>query len=84
MKTFQAGLSRSVSKRRRWIVLGNPDNRRVTSFQSALRELGQPAADVVSYLDLLRGKIDLSETFTQFAGEPCVLRIESPGEEHDV
>ena len=84
MKTFQAALSRSVSKLRRWIVLGNPDNRRVTLFQSALRELGQPAALVVSYLDLLRGETDLAETLAQFAGEPCVLRIESPGEDHDV
>ncbi len=79
-----AALSRSVSKRRRWIVLGNPNNRRTTLFQSALREFDQPAAHVVSYLDLLRGEIDLAETLAQFAGERCVLRIESPGEDHDV
>lgn len=79
-----AALSRSVSKRRRWIVLGNPDNRRTTLFQSALREFDRPAAHVVSYLDVLRGNIDLSEALTQYTDEPCVLRIESPGEDHDV
>jgi hypothetical protein len=69
---------------RRWVVLGNPDNRRVTLFQAALRECGQPAAHVVSYRQLLRGEIDVSATLAQFGGEPCVLRIESPAEDHEV
>ena len=80
-----AALSQSVSNQRRWIVLGNPNNRRTTLFQAALREFRQPAAHVVSYLDLLRRELDLAETLAQFAGdEPCVLRIESPGEDPDV
>lgn len=61
-----------------------PDNRRTTLFQSALREFGQPAAHIVSYRDLLRGEIDLAETLARFAGEHCVLRIESPAEDHEV
>lgn len=79
-----AALSRSVNKQRRWVVLGNPENRRVSLFQAALREFGQPAAHVVSYRDVLRGKVDLTERLAQFADEPCVLRIESSGEDHDV
>lgn len=84
MKDSPAGLSPSVSNRHRWVVLGNPDNRRTRLFQSALQDVGQPAAHIVSYRDLLRGEIDLSEVLAQFAGEPCILRIESPGEDHDV
>lgn len=81
---FPVALSRSASKPHQWIVLGNPDNRRTTLFQSALRESGQPDALIVPYRDLLRGEIDLAETLAQFADESCVLRIESPGEDHDV
>ena len=75
---------RSVSKRRRWVVLGNPENRRITLFQAALCELRQPAAHVVAYRDLLRGEIDLRETLAQIAAERGILRIESPGEDHEV
>ncbi len=84
MKDSPAALSPSVSNRHRWVVLGNPDNRRTRLFQSALQDVGQPAAHIVSYRDLLRGEIDLSEVLAQFAGEPCILRIESPGEDHDI
>jgi hypothetical protein len=79
-----AASSQSVSKRRPWIVLGNPDNRRVKLFQSALRESGRPAAHVVAYRDWLSGEVDLAETLARLAGEPCVLRIESPGEDFEV
>ena len=83
MMNSPAALSPSVSNRHRWVVLGNPDNRRTTLFQSALQEAGLPAAHVISYRDVLRGKLDLSEELAQFAGNG-VLRIESPGEDHDV
>jgi hypothetical protein len=80
----RAASSRSVSKRRCWVVLGNPENRRITQFQAALRQLRQPAAHVVAYRDLLRGEIDLRETLAHLAAERGVLRIESPGEDHEV
>ncbi|MBW3599267.1 MAG: hypothetical protein KY475_18600, partial [Planctomycetes bacterium] len=73
-----------MSERRRWIVLGDPNNRRTILFQTALRELGQPVADVVSYRDLLQGQIDLTEYLARFSGETCILRIESPAEDHEV
>jgi hypothetical protein len=65
-------------------VLGDPDNRRTRLFQAALRQQGQPAAQVLSYHNLLRGNIDLAETLARCSGEPCVLRIESPAEDHEV
>ena len=69
---------------RPWLVLGNPDNRRVTLFQAALRELQLPPAQVVSYCDYLRGQIDLDCLLRRLASENGVLRIESPGEDHAV
>src|SRR5687767_1775501 len=82
--TSRAASSRSPSRRRRWLVLGNPENRRTKLFQAALRELDQPSAQVISYRELLQDQIDLSEVLDRFADEPCVLRIDSPGEDHIV
>jgi hypothetical protein len=65
-------------------VIGNPDGRRVALLQAALRELGQPAAQVVSYRDLLRGEANLAEVLARFGGEACLLRIDSPAENHEV
>jgi len=61
------------------VILGNPENRRVTLFQQALARLGCRAATVVSYEDLLTGKNALESLFR---GD--VLRIESPGENFEV
>lgn len=79
-----AASSRLANKRRRWLVLGDPENRRTALFQAALRELRQPEAEVIRYRALLREEVDLAEVLArQTDAEPCVLRIESPAEDFD-
>ncbi|CAM2069640.1 STM4014 family protein [Sulfidibacter corallicola] len=58
----------------RCLVIGNPENRRVAFFQRALHERGLPAAQVCSYLDLLRGRVGPDLPPADW------VRIESPGE----
>jgi hypothetical protein len=58
------------------IILGNPENRRVTLFQEALQRANLPTAKVLPYEAWLRGQVTLS----QIAAPGDVLRIESPGE----
>jgi glutathione synthase/RimK-type ligase-like ATP-grasp enzyme len=58
------------------IVLGNPENRRVSFFQEALQRAKLPAAKILSYEAWLKGELRLS----QIASKGDVLRIESPGE----
>ncbi len=60
---------------RPWALIGNPENRRVTLFQRALAEFGEPPATVLSWHDLLSGRRSIEEVP---AG--AVLRIDSPGE----
>lgn len=62
------------------LIIGNPENRRVTLFQQALRDLHQAPARCVSYLDILQDKRPLDEIL---ANENCI-RIESPGENFQV
>ena len=64
----------------RFIVIGNPENRRITFFQAALQRFGLTPARVVSYLDLLGDRSDLSR---EIKG-PALVRIESPGEDFEV
>ena len=63
-----------------FVVIGNPGGRRVELFQAALNELRLPAAQVVSYLDLLSGK----ETLPRSVRDGTVVRIESPGKDFEV
>ncbi len=62
------------------LIIGNPENRRVTLFQQALRDLHQPPARCVSYMEILQSGISLDEIL---ANENCI-RIESPGENFQV
>ncbi|MCP4687259.1 MAG: hypothetical protein GY859_04360, partial [Desulfobacterales bacterium] len=63
-----------------WVVLGNPENRRVDFFKEALKKFHQPEPVVLSWLDFLeRGELPARA----LAG-PAVFRLESPGENHDV
>ena len=57
------------------VVLGNPVGPRVERFQAALRRFDQPAASVISYLDLLTGRADLASLL----GPGATLRVDSPG-----
>ncbi|MEU9558270.1 STM4014 family protein [Streptomyces fumanus] len=62
---------------RRFAVVGNPDNRRVTLFAEAVRAAGLPAPRVVPWTDILRAggaEFDPGE----------IVRIDSPGENADV
>jgi glutathione synthase/RimK-type ligase-like ATP-grasp enzyme len=62
---------------RRFAVVGNPENRRVTLFAEAVRAAGLPAPRVVPWPDVLRaGGAEFD------AGE--IVRVDSPGENTDV
>jgi hypothetical protein len=63
-----------------FVLLGNPENRRVHFFQNALARFNQPSATVISWLDLLRNRVQL-KTILQ---PRHVLRIDSPGENFEV
>ncbi|MEW5742559.1 MAG: STM4014 family protein [Myxococcota bacterium] len=65
---------------RRFVVLGNPANRRVTLFCEALHEAGLPEAEVVSWLDFLRTPGRL----LSLDDGPALLRIDSYGEDFEV
>ena len=59
----------------RFALIGNPENRRVTRFQSALEDCGCPPAEVIAYRELLpRGTACLRGC------DVDMVRIESPGE----
>ncbi|MFF5563499.1 STM4014 family protein [Streptomyces sp. NPDC012623] len=60
----------------RLTVVGIPGHRRTTLFQDAVGEAGLPAARVVSWRDVLRGRAEFA------AGE--TVRIDSPGEDPEV
>ncbi len=61
----------------RFVVIGNPENRRVAMFQAALAQQELPPACVVSYTELLRGNFDV---LRQAVEGPVIVRLESPGE----
>lgn len=61
------------------LIIGNPENRRVTLFQQALRDLQQPPASIISWLDLLQNPANLN-SLSRFSS----IRIESPGENFQV
>lgn len=61
--------------RRPWVIIGNPENRRVRCFQQALASRGQPIASVLSYKSLLREEASLASL-----PEDAIVRVESPGE----
>jgi hypothetical protein len=63
-----------------FVIVGNPENRRVTLFQDALAELGLPPADIVAYVDLLNGRSHLE----QVVRRGSTIRIESPGRNFEV
>src|SRR4051794_23207614 len=80
-----SGMWPSANKRERsapgpFVVIGNPCSERVEFFQRALARLGQPAARVVPYLELIGGRVRLQEQVP----EGAVVRIESPGESFEV
>lgn len=62
------------------VIIGNPENRRVTLFQDALARRGHPFARVVRWLDLVRAE-DPSQLLPD---SPALVRIDSFGEDFAV
>jgi len=62
-----------------FVLLGNPENRRVDFFQDALARFNQPPATVISWIDVLRNQSHLETALRPGIG----LRIDSPGENFD-
>jgi glutathione synthase/RimK-type ligase-like ATP-grasp enzyme len=64
----------------RFVIVGNPENRRVALFQAALARARMPPARVVAWLDLLTGRDALERAVARGA----MVRFESPGEDFAV
>lgn len=58
-----------------FLLIGTPGDRRVTFFQEALSRLGLPAAQLVSYQQIINGEVTLANHLTP----TTIVRIESPG-----
>lgn len=67
----------------RFIVIGNPANRRVTMFQAALAAQGLPAATVLAWRDLVEPGA-AARVLGALAAAPAIVRIDSAGEDEDV
>jgi hypothetical protein len=63
-----------------FVVIGAPGDRRIELFQQALDSCQLSAAQLVSYSELLKGNIHLS----QVVQHNTVVRIESPGRDFDI
>ncbi|WP_240928307.1 STM4014 family protein [Thalassoroseus pseudoceratinae] len=63
-----------------FVVIGNPENRRVTLFTDAVTRRGLPTPIVASYHDLLTERISLGDVVPSGS----VIRLDSPGENADV
>jgi len=60
----------------RFLVLGNPENRRVTYFSAACERLGLPKPTVLPWVHFLSD----SASLLHYIQNTDALRIESPGE----
>jgi hypothetical protein len=63
-----------------YLLIGNPENRRVSLFQEALRESGSPPATVISHLELC----ERPERLADLPDRDLLVRIESAGENPEV
>ncbi|MET0405531.1 MAG: STM4014 family protein [Cystobacter sp.] len=63
-----------------FLLIGNPENRRVSLFQQALASQGLPPAQVVPWLELLRGPAVLED----LPDTERLVRIDSAGENFEV
>jgi hypothetical protein len=64
----------------RWLILGNPANRRVTGFVDELRQAGQTDVHVLSWRDQLADPAAI----LRWPDVPTVLRVDSHGEDDAV
>ncbi|MEH2219719.1 MAG: hypothetical protein V7K72_21865 [Nostoc sp.] len=63
-----------------FILIANPENRRVGFFQQAIAHFNLPPATVVDYADLIAGK----QTLEQFNIPNTIIRFDSPEKNFDV
>ncbi|MBV9124452.1 MAG: STM4014 family protein [Planctomycetes bacterium] len=70
----------SPSRPARFVVVANPESRRLALFQSALARLNLPPAQVLSYQDLLAGR----DTLERLVQPGTLVRVESPGQNFEV
>ena len=66
----------------RFVVIGNPTNRRVGLFQAALAAQGLAPATVIAWTDVIAHGADA--TLGALDDEPAIVRIDSAGEEDEV
>ena len=64
----------------RFVIIGNPGNRRVELFQTALAGLQLPPAHLIPYSTLISGQIRLADVIQR----DDIVRIESSGQDWDV
>jgi hypothetical protein len=64
----------------RFLLLGNPENRRVTGFAAALRERGEPEPIVLSHREILAEP----ERLLEILDEPLLVRMDATGEDDEV
>jgi hypothetical protein len=64
----------------RFLLIGNPENRRVTGFVAALRERGEPEPIVLSHRELLLEP----ERLLAIPDEPLLVRMDATGEDEQV
>ncbi len=67
-----------------FVIIGNPENRRVRLFQEALARQGQAPARVIRWLDLARDRGAPEALVAALGEEPAFVRIDSFGEDFDV
>jgi hypothetical protein len=65
---------------RNYVIIGNPENRRVDFFQRALISQGMGPATVLSYEEVFKRKLKINNLIK----DGSVIRVESPGENFNV
>jgi hypothetical protein len=63
-----------------FVLIANPETRRVQLFQQALERCGLPPARSISYADLLASRCDLAE----FDSSDTIFRFDAPERSFEV
>lgn len=73
-------MSQNNADRGRFVVIGNPESRRVESFGRAVRAATGQRATVISWTRILRGEV----AWEDLPAGPLIVRLESPGKNWEV
>ena len=68
----------------RFVIIGNPENRRVSLFRAALARQGQPEPEVIAWRALAEGPLAVESALDALPEEPAFVRIDSSGESFEV